>query len=139
MPSLYTNNMIGFLASRPGRDETDQRERGETWEADLPLDEVHREAMRLGLIESAGRATRSDTADRGSRPFRLTEDGLQLRESALEAKRKPGEEGPLLVEYTRGAVREKAEEPSNRDGLLAVTLFGALAFITAAFLYWWHS
>lgn len=130
MPSHYSNILIGFLATRPGPDPRRKNLKGLTWETPLPMDDIHREAIRLGLIESAGAPVRPEGGGTVHRPFRLTTAGLELRQGALDAKRREGDEGPTLAEWDghdKSEVRSK--KPTNADGFIGLLLFAALIFI----------
>lgn len=129
MSSYYSSNMIGFLISRPGKG----AHGWETWDAELPLDTEHREAIRLGLIKSAGRVINKRNGG-AHRPFRLTEEGLSFRDEAIEAKRKDGETGPTLADP-----RPEPEEETNRDGIIAIVVFGCLATVTWLLVTWMRS
>jgi hypothetical protein len=129
MPSMYTNNILGFLASRP----EDGR-----WESELPIDDVHREAIRLGLIRSAGPASLRGKTHGGVRPFELTEDGEEMRQEAMEAFRTSEDELSIFDEDPpdESGVVKLDDEPVNRDGLLAALVFGVITLVASLAIWW---
>lgn len=76
MSSYYSSNLYAFLLSLPTE---------EPWLAEMPLDDMHREAIRLGLIRSSGRSPDAHIRGPRRRPYKLTKEGVELQKYAIEA------------------------------------------------------